>query len=251
MHPDTIVALLVLGALFGVLGGLVGIGGGIFAIPTLGIFFGLDQQHAQGTALVMVVPNVAIGLYNYAKRGTMDPKIGFALALAALPATYLGARLATSLPSHEVRMLFGRFALAIALSMAASALVATRVLRPRARAPWQAATVIGAFGGGLSGLFGVGGAVFAVPILSVLYGISQATAQGFGLALVAPGTIVNLLTYGGAGDIDWPIGALLAVGGLFTVRLGVGLAHRLPERALRLVFAGLVLAGSVGVFRSS
>ena len=47
---------LLLGAALGTLGGLFGIGGGLIAIPALGVLFGLDQQLAQGTALVMVVP---------------------------------------------------------------------------------------------------------------------------------------------------------------------------------------------------
>ena len=51
---------LLLGAALGTLGGLFGIGGGLIAIPALGVLFGLDQQLAQGTALVMVVPNVVL-----------------------------------------------------------------------------------------------------------------------------------------------------------------------------------------------
>ena len=51
---DLVVNLL-LGCVLGTLGGLFGIGGGLIAIPALGVVFGLDQQLAQGTALVMVV----------------------------------------------------------------------------------------------------------------------------------------------------------------------------------------------------
>ncbi|KWS43416.1 hypothetical protein AL058_25715 [Pseudomonas savastanoi pv. nerii] len=47
-----------LGAAMGTLGGLFGIGGGLVAIPALGVLFGLDQQLAQGTALLMVLPRV-------------------------------------------------------------------------------------------------------------------------------------------------------------------------------------------------
>ena len=53
---------LLFGAALGTLGGIFGIGGGLIAIPLLGVWFGLDQQIAQGTALVMVVPNVMLAL---------------------------------------------------------------------------------------------------------------------------------------------------------------------------------------------
>ena len=48
--------------------------------------------------------------------------------------------------------------------------------------------VVGALGGILSGLFSVGGAVFAVPFLSLVFAYTQTEAQGLSLALVAPGT---------------------------------------------------------------
>jgi hypothetical protein len=51
-----------LGTVMGTLGGLFGIGGGLVAIPALGVLFGLNQQMAQGTALLMVLPNVLLAL---------------------------------------------------------------------------------------------------------------------------------------------------------------------------------------------
>src|SRR4051812_12130495 len=50
----------VLGAGIGFTGGLFGISAGAMAITALGLM-GLSQQIAQGTSLVMQVPNVAIG----------------------------------------------------------------------------------------------------------------------------------------------------------------------------------------------
>jgi hypothetical protein len=89
----------------------------------------------------------------------------------------------------------------------------------------------------VSGLFGVGGSLFAVPLMTTLRAMGQATAQGMGLAMVAPGTVVNLLVYGRAGNVDWTRGVALAVGGVVTMPLGVAIAHRLPERVLRAVLA--------------
>jgi uncharacterized membrane protein YfcA len=53
-----VVAAAGLGGMAGLLGGLFGVGGGFLVIPLLGFFYGMDQQTAQGTALIMVVPNV-------------------------------------------------------------------------------------------------------------------------------------------------------------------------------------------------
>ena len=110
------------------------------------------------------------------------------------------------------------------------------------------AVILGVVGGFVSGVFGVGGSLLTVPLMTTLHAMGQATAQGMGLALVAPGTVVNLVVYGRAGNVDWVRGLALAVGGVATMPLGVAIAHRLPERALRVIFAAVSLISAVGLF---
>ena len=239
---------LVLGGLLGALGGLFGIGGGLIAIPVLVLFFGLDQQHAQGTALVMVAPNVMIGLWDYARRGSVDTRVAIVLGACAVSFTFVGALYATHVAGPGLRYGFAAFLAAIAIVFAYRALRdAAGVARP-ARLAWGWTAIVGALGGVLSGLFSVGGAVFAVPILSTLFGYTQTGAQGLSLALVAPGTLVGIATYAFSGDVDWAIGIPLAIGGTVCVQFGVTLAHRLPERTLRLLFCALVTVTSIALF---
>ena len=94
----------------------------------------------------------------------------------------------------------------------------------------------------MSGLFGVGGAFIVPPVLTAFFGVRQVEAQGLALALVCPGTIVALLTYAGAGQVDWRIGVPLALGGIAAISAGVAAAHHLPERPLRFAFCGLLAA---------
>jgi len=56
---------LAMGAALGFFGGVFGIGGGIIAIPALVLLGGMEQAQAQGTALVMMVPNLLIGWWRY------------------------------------------------------------------------------------------------------------------------------------------------------------------------------------------
>jgi uncharacterized membrane protein YfcA len=249
--PDLahLVLFLALGAVLGALGGLFGIGGGLIAIPVLTLFFGLDEQHAQGTALAMVAPNVMVGLWNYAKRGDLERRVALLLAGSAVVFTFLGALYATRVAGPGLRYAFGAFVAALGIYFAYRALRAPHgTPAPRARLAWGWTAVVGALGGILSGLFSVGGAVFAVPVLSLLFGYSQTAAQGLSLALVAPGTIVGIVTYAVAGDVDWAIGIPLALGGVLFVRHGVALAHHLPERTLRLLFCGLLGVAAAALF---
>jgi uncharacterized membrane protein YfcA len=83
--------------------------------------------------------------------------------------------------------------------------------------------------------------------MAEFFGLAQAAAQSMGLALVAPGTLVGLATYGAAGDVNWLTGAALAVGGVPAVSYGVDLAHRLRERRLKFSFAVFLSGAAIAL----
>lgn len=247
LAPAEVALDVLLGAGIGVLSGIVGIGGGLFIIPLLGLAFGFTQQRAQGTALVMVVPNVLLGLWRYARHRGFDPRGALVLAASAPVFTYLGARLATAAPSSTLRVAFAGFMLTLAVFYGLRSQAPVLRVDPEARLPRPLAMLLGAAGGLVSGLFGIGGSLFAVPLMTTLRAMGQATAQGMGLALVAPGTVVSLLVYGRAGNVDWARGVALAIGGVATLPVGVAIAHRLPERVLRAVFGLVALVSAVAL----
>src|SRR5436305_10121064 len=104
-----IAAVGALGVLSGLFGGLFGIGGGVLAIPLLGMLFGLHQQAAQGTTLVMVLPNVLFGFWRYRQRFGVDLRMAAVIAGSALIGTYPAARIATGLDPHLLRLAFAAF----------------------------------------------------------------------------------------------------------------------------------------------
>lgn len=69
-----------------------------------------------------------------------------------------------------------------------------------------------------------------------LFGYRQAAAQGLGLCMIVPSSLVAMGAYTHAGVVDWQLGIPLAIGGLSTISRGVALAQRLPDRKLRGIF---------------
>ena len=251
MHSLFFAALVnfVLGGLLGVLGGLFGIGGGLIAIPVLGLLYGMDQQMAQGTALVMIVPNVMLGFWRYRQRNQIALAVALKMAIPAVLTTYLAARYATAMGAQSLRLAFAVFMLILAAYYLWTLLGKSAALRTDGLVSQKYIALVG-LGSGLSaGLFSVGGAVVAVPALVSLFGVTQTAAQGLGLAMVAPGTLVALWTYASAGHVNWVVGLPMAAGGVVSISWGVALAHHLPERRLRLLFclALLAIAGSMMV----
>ena len=236
--------MLALGAALGFVGGLFGIGGGIIVIPLLVLGFGLDQAVAQGTALVMMVPNLLIGWWRYNQRHPVALKTALQIGVLACTTTWLVAHLATRLPSDLMRMVFALFLLLVSLRMLrpTTASSAATTTKPR---DLRYMPLVGVLGGSSMGLLGVGGGLVATPVLTGWFGQRQTVAQSLSLALVAPSSIIALMTYSGAHRVDWALGLPLAAGGLFTVSAGVALAHRLPERRMRVAFAYMVLCAAV------
>lgn len=236
---------LLLGGVLGAVGGLLGIGGGIVAIPVLAMFFGMDQQTAQGTALVMITPNVLVGFWRYRQRNPFPLRTAGVVGLATLLATWPAARVAVLMNPHLLTICFALFLIALSayfLWGTRGAARAAPVAGPP-RAPWNERYLpaVGVVGGVFAGLFGVGSGIVAAPLLVRGFGKRQAVAQGIALALVVPGAVVALATFAQARQVDWQVGGLLAVGGMATVSSGVAWAHRLPEARLRRLFALLLL----------
>lgn len=238
--------LLALGAALGFFGGVFGIGGGIIAVPLFVLWFGMDQAHAQGTALVLMVPNLMIAWWRYNKKHQAPVRLAISIAIAGTLSTWLTAQIAFRVDQHILHMMFNAFLL----------IVGFRQLLIQPRTP-QTTTpntlsrqhillpLVGALGGSTMGLLGLGGALVATPLLTSVLRFSQTLAQSLSLALVFPCSSIALATYAQAGRVDWLVGIPLAIGGLFTVSAGVNLAHRLPEQTMRQAFACLMIVTAV------
>ncbi len=93
----------------------------------------------------------------------------------------------------------------------------------------------------LSGLFGIGGGALLVPLLVLLFGFEQHTAQGTSLvALVPPTGLLAFLEYYRANHVDVKVGLLLIPGVFFGALLGSKLAQELSARRMQRVFAGFL-----------
>lgn len=119
-------------------------------------------------------------------------------------------------------------------------------MTPAPSVPWVArAIAVGVIAGLASGLFGVGGGIVLVPGLVLLAGLSQRMAHGTSLAAIVPIALAGVVGYAAGGEVDGVAAALTAVGVLVGAPIGVHLLGRLPERALRIGFAVILLLSAL------
>jgi uncharacterized protein len=109
------------------------------------------------------------------------------------------------------------------------------------------ASVVGAVAGALSGLFGVGGGIVIVPGLILLGRMPTRRAVATSLAAIVPIAAAGAIGYAIEGAVDWPAAGLLVLGAAAGTFAGTHFLRRLPERALRVIFAVFLLAAAVAL----
>lgn len=104
----------------------------------------------------------------------------------------------------------------------------------------------GILGGAFSGLFGVGGGVVMVPLL-IAIGFGERRATATSLCAIAIIAALGAAAQGLYGNVDPADAALLAVPAMIGVGAGVAIQQRIPERAVSLLFAALLIAVAVAL----
>src|SRR3954469_2410743 len=101
---------------------------------------------------------------------------------------------------------------------------------------------IGTAAGVFSGLFGVGGGTVIVPLLILWFGFGERLATGTSLAAIIFIGLLGAIAQGGIyGNVHWGTGLWLSVPAVLGVLVGTAIQQRISERAVALLFAGLLV----------
>jgi len=105
---------------------------------------------------------------------------------------------------------------------------------------------LGIFAGVLSSMVGIGGGIVVVPVLVLLFGLNQHTAQGTTLAMLAfPVSLAAAWTYHKKGMVDWRIALILCAGFIVGGYFGSRYAVELPTGIIKKVFAVILILVAV------
>ncbi|MBI5075870.1 MAG: sulfite exporter TauE/SafE family protein [Nitrospirae bacterium] len=230
-----------IGLVAGMFGGLVGLGGGVIMIPLMVGIRKLTQHKAHGTSLVALVFTGIAGAITYFLKGSVDGAASVLLAVTAVFTAREGAKFAHALPEWKLKRSFGGFLIVVSLLLLIKPHLPGLVL---STAGWYKAGILlltGVFTGFLSGMMGVGGGTIMVPAMVLLAGMGQHISQGTSLLAMAPAGGVGAYTHWRLGNVEGGLLAGLIPGILIGTYLGGTLAHNLPEAALRIVFAAVLI----------
>ncbi len=265
MSLEFLLLYTLLGVVAGVLAGLLGIGGGLIIVPVLVFAFaaqGFPQESlmhlAVATSLASVVFTAVSSAMAHHRRGTVHWPVVGGLAPGIICGALLAGAGARFLSGDLLRMLFGVFACAAAVNMAwERGPVGQRDL-PGAAGLFTAGGIIGA----ISALIGIGGGTMTVPFLAwcrvdMRTAVGSSAACGFPIALAGAvamsvsGWNISQLPPWSTGFVYWPAACTVGLVSVCAAPLGVRLAHWLPVRTLRRVFAVLLVLVGIKLVMSA
>jgi uncharacterized protein len=107
-----------------------------------------------------------------------------------------------------------------------------------------------AIAGGLAGgLVGVGGGILFVPALTIFVGLSQVEGESTSLLVIVIVAFVGAYRQSRYGNLVLRDAAVIGLLSPIGVLIGVVVANEVPQRALELSFAALVLYVAYGLIK--
>ena len=244
------------GLLIGLLVGFTGMGGGSLMTPVLVLVFEFNVVVAVGTDILHGAVFKTIGAWQHRVLGHVHARLTFWLALGSVPASLGGV--------YVVELLQRRYGedvndvastiLGVALVLGAAGLFARTFLhrKPPDDRPYRLANrdravafVIGVVGGFILGLTSVGSGTFFGLMLLLLFPLTAPKIVGTDIFHAAVLLWAAGLAHLWAENVDLAATGWLALGSIPGILLGGQLTVRLPERAVRLSLATVLLLAGI------
>jgi uncharacterized protein len=255
----------------GIVVGLTGMGGGALMTPALVLFFDVPALSAVSSDLVASAVMKPVGGLVHLRRGTVHLGLVGWLCVGSIPGAFGGVLTARALGRGEDVQNVIRFALGIALLLAAAGLIARAYIRlaeharrrdgraaplpqnrPRVDLRPFPTAVIGLIGGIVVGMTSVGSGSLIIIALMTLYPRLKAsqlvgTDLVQAIPLVASAAVGHLLF----GDFKMAITASLLLGSIPGVWLGAHLSANAPGGLVRRALAFVLLASALKLLNIS
>lgn len=249
-------AYLAIGVAVGFLAGLLGIGGGMVMVPMLVFVFtakGFPAEHMMHLALATALATIAFtslsSVRAHHRHGGVDWPVARAMAPGIVAGSLAAALVAGLVPTRPLAVFFTGFMFYAAAQMLVEFKPKASRELPGAPGLFGAGAAIGA----ISSFLAAGGAFLSIPFLAwcnvpLRRAIGTAAANGFPIAVagtvgyVAQGLRAKGLPEWSLGYVYLPALALIVAASMPVAPLGARLAHRLPVKRLRVVFALMLFA---------
>ena len=236
-----------------------GVSGAFLLLPIQVHVFHVPSPAVSATNLTYNVISTPAGALTYRRTGRLDRALALTLVAGSAPGVIVGALLRSTWFASEA--VFGWIAAAVLLAVGARLFVdavgwGKRVRRSSPAVasvpPWRLVGV-GAVGGIIGGIYGIGGAALVVPWLVSVERMPIERVAGAGLVTTFTTSVIGMVTFAVAAGVgfgeaaapEWAAGIALGVGGMMGGVLGARIQPRVPVRLLKVILGLAAIVGAV------
>jgi uncharacterized protein len=235
--------LVLIGLVAGLFSALFGVGGGIVVVPLLIAACRFDAKVATATSLAGIVITAIVGAIAHGVLGNVDLMHALAIGLPATMGVVAGVALKSRLSSRTLVYGFSALLAVAAIRMLFPGGASLDGLSLGVEIPLVAA--LGFAAGVIAALFGVGGGILFVPLLTLILGLSQKSATGTSLLAMIPVSLLGTWRQRDSGHIRWRDALILGASSTATAVGGALIADVAAPRVVRVLFAALLIFTAV------
>lgn len=249
-----LLAAFLLGFILGSVAGLIGVGGGEFRIPLLLYVFKLPL-------LTMVPVNLIVGLLtvsvSFAKRfqiGLWNLEylgVSITMSAASIFGAYFGAGLTGRIPEKPIKIMLAILLVGVGLKI---------IIEPLAQLPSIPILTLGfieelllAFSVGfaigiISGMFGLAGGEFRIPILMYVFGLNVISAGTVSLLVSIPTIASGLIKHHNMKHMNRKaviIAIAMGTGSVLGALMGATYVKNVEERLLKIILGVILMLATI------
>ncbi len=220
----------------------MGLGGGVLMVPYMTIFLEMDIKEAVPVSLIAVAVGAWSASTAYLKKSMVDSELVVIISIFMVIGSVMGSFLSTIISSAILRMLFSAVMLGAGIMM----LIKKENNKPPIHRGHGYVYFVLAGGislvvGALGSLVGLGGGLFIIPVLYLLFGLSIDVARGTSALTIGFAAAAASIIYFFNGQLDptaaAPVMLGVAVGGTVGGRLGTSA----KPMVVKIIFFAIIL----------
>ncbi|MCH9023785.1 MAG: sulfite exporter TauE/SafE family protein [candidate division Zixibacteria bacterium] len=224
------------------LGGYLGLGGGIIMVPFMAIVMGLDIKAAAPISMAAIIVGSMSASTPYLKKNSIDNELVVVLGIFMMIGGVSGSIISAYIPSNIIQLIFSVLVVYAALMLFKKKNESEKKWHTDNKTLYYsmaatAALIIGT----IAATLGIGGGVFFIPALYLLFGKDLSVARGTSAMVIGFSATAATAVYLGSGRLDasaaMPVILGVVIGGMIGGKLGT-LAKPL---AVKIVFLIVML----------
>ncbi|MCL2115358.1 MAG: sulfite exporter TauE/SafE family protein [Methanobrevibacter sp.] len=249
--------LIIIGILVGITSGLLGVGGGFLMVPlqffllsSIGVNPDLALRISLGTSLAIIIPTALTGAYTHYHELKQILKPGIFMGIFGLIGGVFGGVTSVYIPTNILEAILGIFLILVAIYMIFNKNSESQ--KSNVKLNLWFGSLVGLIIGFLSGLLGLGGGIFLIPVLVLLLGFSLIEAIGVSSIFISLSSIGGTISYIIMGlainPFPYSIGyvnlvnfGIIAIFSIPLAFISAKLTYKVPERKLKLIFSILTI----------